>query len=661
MCGIAGMVGVSDEHLLSEMLACIRHRGPDDSGKYLGKRHTQMEPVALGNNRLSILDLSAAGHQPISNEGRTIWVVYNGEIYNFRELRQELISQGHRLHSQTDSELLPHLYEQYGAAMVSRLNGMFAFALWDERKQKLLIVRDRMGIKPLYYAQAGRRLYFASEIKALLACPEIQPEIELSSLDQYCAFLYVPGPGTMFRGISKLLPGHMLTWERGQLKVECYWDSKYGPYIEGSDAELAERFRGLLQAAVRRQLISDVPVGCFLSGGLDSSALVACAAEATSHLRCYCISYPKKSGLLEQSDEDVHYARLVARQFGADLVELSVEPNVAELLPKIVWHLDEPVADPAAISTYLICREAKSEVSVLLSGQGADEVLAGYRVHFAPTLANTLSVLPEPVRNWLSTCVLPWVQKHPPALPRISPGLTLAASRHMQRLLAAAGLPPSDQYISLRSYLDARNLQKMLKPDVREELAARDYSFRFRQHFEKCAEESFLQQMLYVDSKTFLPDLNLTYSDKLSMARSVEARVPFLDDEVVEFLLRIAPDQKIRRTTQKYILRNAMKGHLPDEVLTRRKAAFGLPIRSWLRGELREMVGDLLSREQIRKRNLFEPKAVEKMIQANDVGSTDCTLQIWSLLTLELWQRTFLDQSRAAELPVIQVLATSHS
>jgi len=275
MCGIAGMVGVCDEQLLGEMLARTRHRGPDDSGTYLGTRDTQMERVALGNNRLSILDLSPAGHQPMSNEDGTVWVVYNGEIYNFPELRRELIAQGHRLHSHTDSEILPHLYEQYGAAMVNRLNGMFAFAVWDERKQKLLIFRDRMGIKPLYYAQAGRRLYFASEIKALLACPEIQPEIEVQSLDQYCAFLYVPGPQTMLRGISKLLPGHALMWEHGELKVDSYWDSKYGPYLEGSDAELAERFRDLLQAAVRRQLISDVPVGCFLSGGLDSSTLFA--------------------------------------------------------------------------------------------------------------------------------------------------------------------------------------------------------------------------------------------------------------------------------------------------------------------------------------------------------------------------------------------------
>ncbi len=356
----------------------------------------------------------------------------------------------------------------------------------------------------------------------------------------------------------------------------------------------------------------------------------------------------------------MHYARLVARQFGVELVELSVEPNVAELLPKIVWHLDDPVADPAAISTYLICREAKSEVTVLPSGQGADEVLAGYRVHFAPTIANALSVVPASLRKLLSTHLFPWVQKRRPTVPGVSPGLLLAACRYLQSVFAATGLPASDQYISLRSYLDTGGLQQMLSAEVKEELADRNYSFRFRQHFEKCAEASFLNQMLYVDSKTFLPDLNLTYSDKLSMACSIEARVPFLDHEVVAFLLKVAPDQKIRRTTQKYILRNAMKGHLSDEVLTRRKAAFGLPIRSWLRGESREMVGDLLSREQIRKRNLFEPKAVEKMIQANDAGGTDYTLQIWSLLTLELWHRTFLDQSRAAELPAIQALVTSH-
>lgn len=661
MCGIAGMVGVADERLLSQMLSRTRHRGPDDTGMYLGRRDTPMEQIALGSNRLSVLDLSSAGHQPMSNEDASVWVVYNGEIYNFPELRKQLISQGHHLRSRTDSEILPHLYEQYGSTMVNRLNGMFAFALWDERAEKLVLFRDRMGIKPVYYAQVGRRLYFASEIKALLACPDVQATLDLQALDQYCSFLYVPGPQTMFRHISKLLPGHMLTWQGGELKLECYWDSTYGPYLSGTDAELAEQFRNLLASAVRRQLISDVPVGCFLSGGIDSSSLVACAAEATSNLRCYSIAYPKKSGALEQSTEDIHYARLVARKFGAELVEISVEPDVSELLPKIVWHLDDPVADPAAISTYLICRQAKSEVTVLLSGQGADEVLGGYRVHLAPTIANAFSAVPASWRKLLSRSLLPWLQKHGPQIPGVPAGLMLAACRYLQRMCTASDLRGSDQYLSLRSYLDNEGLQQLLSSEVKAALAERNYSFRFQQHFERCFDLPFLNQMLYVDTKTFLPDLNLAYSDKLSMACSIEARVPFLDNEIVAFLLKVAPDQKIRRLTQKYILRKAMNGTLPDQVLRRRKAAFGLPIRSWLRHDLRPMIGDLLSPERIRDRGLFEPKAVEKMIHANQAGNHDYTMQIWGLLTLELWQQTFLDQPGATELPSLPTMAISHS
>jgi asparagine synthase (glutamine-hydrolysing) len=657
MCGIAGMVGISDESLLAEMLLRTRHRGPDDSGMYLGSRDRSKHRIALGNNRLSVLDLSHAGHQPMSNEDGAIWVVYNGEIYNFPQLREELVSHGHQLRSETDSEILPHLYEQYGTGMAKHLNGMFAFALWDEAAQKLFLFRDRMGIKPLYYAQAGRKLYFASEIKALLACPEVRAEINLRSLDQYCAFLYVPGPETMFRNIWKLPPGHMLSWHAGEIEVKAYWKLQYGPYLQASDGELIREFRNLLKRAVGRQLASDVPVGLFLSGGVDSSTLLALASEFNPRTRCYCIAYPGEAGALEQSTEDVQYARLVASKFGSHLAEFHVEPDVAGLLPKMVWHLDEPVADPAAISTYLICRDAKSEVTVLLSGQGADEMLAGYRVHFAPLMTKAISRIPGVLRRMLVKRMLPWLQEHSAIVPAIPPGLVLAACRHMQRVVGTAGLPAADQYTSLRSYVSASRLEDLLTADVKQELD-RDYSFRFREWFQECAGEDFVNQMLYVDSHSFLPDLNLTYSDKLSMACSIEARVPFLDDEVVEFLAKVPPRLKIRFSTQKYLLRAAMKDILPAGVLSRRKAGFGLPVRSWIRKELREMVEDLLSYKQVKMRGIFNPGVVENMIQENASGREDHTLQIWSLLTLELWQQTFLDHSQALELPAIPISAS---
>src|SRR5437588_303024 len=375
MCGIAGIAGEADELVVKDMLARIRHRGPDDTGIYATPRNHPGAKVAMGNNRLSILDLSPAGHQPTSNEDGTVWVAYNGEIYNFAELRQELENDGHRFLSHTDTEILPHLYEKYGPDMVNRLNGMFAFALWDGMAERLWLFRDRMGVKPLYYVQVGSQLYFASEIKV---------------------------------------------------------------------------------SAVRRQLISDVPIGFFLSGGLDSSALVACAAESgMSTVRCYSIAFRREHGALEQSDEDSHFARVVADRFGAKFESLPVEPEVATLLPKAIWHMDEPVADHAAIATYLICRAAKPEVRVLLSGQGADEVLGGYRVHLTHRLSRYLAHVPGPMRRTFARNLLPFLHRHAAALPFVHPGLLLAFCRFYEKLQAAADMPAEQQYSALRSYYAA--------------------------------------------------------------------------------------------------------------------------------------------------------------------------------------------------------------
>ena len=379
MCGIAGMAGASDSELLEEMLTITRHRGPDDRGTYLNGG------IAIGCNRLKVLDLSSAGHQPMSSPDGAVWVVYNGEIFNFAALREELRADGCSFRSQSDTEVLPLLYLKYGARMVERLNGMFAFAIWDEREQKLLIARDRMGVKPLYYATAGDRLYFASEVKSLLLAPELRPELDPAALSEFLALLYVPNPGTMFRNILKLQPGCLLTWQDGKIAIDRYWDgSGPMPWFQSNEQELQEQCRAVLKDAVRRQLVSDVPIGFFLSGGLDSSALVACAAEIHSGpLRCYTIAFQKEHARMEQSGDDRSYARLVAERFGAEWHELVVDPDVTSLLPKVTWHLDDPIADPAAIATYLICREAKASATVLLSGQGADELFAGYRVHLS--------------------------------------------------------------------------------------------------------------------------------------------------------------------------------------------------------------------------------------------------------------------------------------
>jgi asparagine synthase (glutamine-hydrolysing) len=646
MCGIAGTAGVADRRLVERMLAQIRHRGPNDSGVYATNSDALGGRVALGNVRLSILDLSVAGRQPMCNEDESVWVAYNGEIFNFKELRDGLLSDGHHFRSHTDTEVLPHLYEKYGPAMVTRLNGMFAFALWDSRKQQLFLFRDRAGIKPVYYTQIGKELYFASEIKALLQCARVSAEIDGGALAQYLGLLYVPNPQTCFKNIHKLSPGHSLTWENGEVSITQYWDMKFGPYSSARIGDLARDLRDVIVRATHRQLISDVPVGFFLSGGLDSSTLVASAAAANkSSLRCYSITFRDQDSRLEQSSDDARYARLVAREFGANFHEIVSDPQVSELLPKIVYHLDEPVADPAAIATYLICRAAKRDVTVLISGQGGDEVFAGYRVHLLARLRDAARRVPRWARKAALQRAIPWLVANHGRLPGKAPGFALACCRFSAKLLGCAQLDEEEQYAFLRSYLSAQEISECFSPDFRAAVGDQSYDMRIMDHLADCDGEDLVNRMLYVDFKTFLPDLNLCYSDKLSMACSVEVRVPLLDNEVVDFMLRVAPSLKIQGLTQKYLLKKAMEPLLPASVVHRRKASFGLPVRAWLRNELRTMLRDCVSEDVIRKQGIFDPKVVSRMIEDNESCRRDYTMQLWGLLTFHVWSETFVRSS----------------
>jgi asparagine synthase (glutamine-hydrolysing) len=656
MCGIAGMAGIADERLLRAMLEITRHRGPDDSGIYAVHGPSAGGRVAIGNNRLSILDLSPAGHQPMSNEDGTIRVVFNGEIFNFPELRKELVNDGHQFRSHTDTEILVHLYEKCGTEMVKRLNGMFAFAIWDAPRQELLIFRDRTGIKPLYYAQVDDRLYFASEIKALTVCPEITVDLDMGSLCQYLTYAYVPSPSSLFKGVRKLPAGSFLVWRKGQIQIESYWDFSYGNYFRDSEKELAKNLQDLLIATTKRQLISDVPVGFFLSGGLDSSALVACAAQQQGiQLNCYSIAYKQEHGRFEQNAKDPHYASLVARQFGANFHQITVEPDVVNLLPKVIWQMDDPISDPSAISAFLICQAAASRVKVLISGQGADEVFGGYRVHRVHRSRSLLQLIPKALREGTAPKILSWVGRNKGKFLGIPPGLILAFSRFGNQILRSSGMALDEQFAALRSYYTDADLRRLLSSESN--FAARD----FRCHatllniIHKMDGQDPLNQFLYVDGKTFLADLNLGVTDKMSMACSVEVRVPFLDNEVLDFAGRLPPEMKIKGMNQKYILRKAMHGLLPKPVLQRRKAAFGLPIRAWLRNELREMLGDMLSEERTRRRGLFDPAGVTRLLKQNDIGECDNSLHLWALLSLELWHQAFVDQKRvsAAEAAVV--------
>jgi asparagine synthase (glutamine-hydrolysing) len=646
MCGICGTAGFVDRGLIERMTTIISHRGPDDAGIYL----SETAQVGLGNRRLSIIDLSPAGHMPMSNEDGRVWITHNGEIYNFRELRDDLEVRGHRFQSNTDTEVIIHGYEEWGVNVLNKLNGMFALALLDLRQShtrpKLLLARDRLGIKPLYYTTIGDRMLFGSEIKSLLLSPEVQRHMNFEALHRYLAFRWVAGPETLFDGIYKLMPGHYLLWENGQCSSHRYWDLHFDVDQTCNEQALVEEMRSILDRSIARHLISDVPLAVFLSGGLDSSAILALASrQARDPITAYTVAYRREDGRLEQSDEDAKYAQLVAKRFGAKYHEIILEPDVVELLPKVVWHLDEPVSDAAAISTYLICTAARSNAKVLLSGQGADEVFAGYRVHLSYRLSEMVRLIPESVRNGPVQQMLGVLPLLHNKVPGVHPGLLLAFHRYFAKLLRGASLSNEERYVAFQAYCTDQQLRQLYSPAVRERLVHSVAGQRHMQYFDAVADQDFLNRMLYVDAKTFLPELNLTYSDKLSMAQSVEIRVPFLDTELIEFAARVPSGLKLRRLTTKYILKKALTGVVPEPVIRRRKAGFGAPTRMWLRRDLPGMLDDLFSEVSIRKRGLFDPQQVRRLIADDRQGIEDYSYRVWMLLTLELWQRTFLDSA----------------
>lgn len=654
MCGICGTGGFTDRSLLERMTDIISHRGPDDAGIYIAPD----AQVGLGNRRLSIIDLSHAGHMPMSNEDASIWITQNGEIYNFPELRRELEQHGHSFRSRSDTEVLIHGYEQWGIDLLPRLNGMFAFALLDLRDQsrrsgpKLLLARDRFGIKPLYYWSKNERLVFASEIKSILLANEIPAELNSEALHRYLSFLWIPGPATLFSGIEQLPPGHYLAWNDSgdeRVAIKPYWQLCFNPDEHMQEKTAVEELKAILQRAVDRHLISDVPVGVFLSGGLDSTSLLALSTRNNNGGRkAYTIAYRSEDAELEQSADDAKYARKVARHFRADYHEIEVAPDIVDLLPKVVWHLDNPVADPAAIATYLISRAARPDIKVLLSGQGADEVFAGYRLHMAHRLADMAGRVPRVLRDRPGAAMLSLLQSLKDHVPGVRPGILLAAHRFIEKILRNASVLPEERYILSRSYLTESGLQELYSPELRSELSSGSPTTDFRKYFREVEKDDFVNRMLYVDVKTFLPDLNLAYCDKLSSAASVEVRVPFLDNELTSFMERVPPGLKLKGLTGKYILRRAMSGIVPGEVLRRRKAGFGAPIRKWLRHDLQEMVDELLSEKVVRQRGLFDPVAVRKLVNDDRNGVQDNAYRIWALLTLETWQQTFLDKETPA-------------
>ena len=635
MCGICGYVGRDDPATIETMTQRLAHRGPDGEGVKVFGAERGAVPAALGHRRLAIIDPTVRGVQPMSYADRRYWITYNGELYNFRELRSDLEREGMRFVTGTDTEVLLAMYARHGADMLTQLNGMFAFAIWDTVADELFLARDRLGVKPLYWAQNDGRLYFASEVKALL--PALPPaRMRTDMVSDYLTFLWVPGADTLFEGIYKLEPGHCATFRDGRLSIRQWWDMSFAPE-ERDEREWAEIVREAVRSAVKRQMVSDVPLGSFLSGGIDSSAIVAFMTEAVERVTTYTVGFSSEDLSHDIVPDDVGYARQMGQQFHTDYHEEILEPKVVDLLPKLIWHMDEPIADPACISTYLICKAARERLTVILSGMGGDEIFAGYPRHLAAQIGRTLDLVPRTARGALT-------QQLEGRLTLGAPGRLRGPRRNLMKLMRGVDASPIERYLTYSSYYKPPELTRLL--DGQLEPSAANVFDRHNAYAETASGQNWLNQILYLDLKTFLPCLNLAYTDKMSMAASTEVRVPLLDDWLVELSGRIPPELKLRRLTRKYILKRSMEGVLPREIIRRPKAGFGAPVRSWLVGDLKPMVDDLLSPQSVAARGLFRGAEVQRLIAANTAGAEDNALRLWALLTLELWQRTYIDGNR---------------
>ena len=614
------------------MNAVLTHRGPDDAGEWLDLE----AGIGLANRRLAIIDLSPEGHQPMTNEDGTIQLAYNGEVYNYQELRRELLGKGHRFRSRTDTEVLVHLYEEEGVEMLSRLNGIFALALWDYNRQQLLLARDAVGVKPLYYSETNSGVIFASELKALLLSADVSRELDPVALHHHLAYLWAPAPRTMLKSVRKLPPGHAMLVRQGRvLRQWTYYDLPYdGSHLPGDARELGEELADRLEKAVARQMMSDVPVGAMFSGGLDSSAVAAMMQRAGSHgrLRCYTIGFEDGADL-DGSPQDLPYARQVAEHLDVELCPILVKPDMIGHLDRMLYYLDEPQADPAPINSLLIAEQARRDgVTVLLSGTGGDDIFSGYRRHWALNMERTWSWLPRLLRRGLAS----WANQ--------GSGQG-ALRRRFHRALAYADLPPEDRIISYFFWTGEQVRRSMYTPDLSQALQGLDTAEPLRATLRNIPNEgNRLNRMLYLEGKHFLPDHNLNYLDKTGMAAGVEIRVPLLDLELVNFATHLPPTLKMHGATSKYLFKKAMEPFLPHEAIYRPKTGFGAPLRRWLRHELREMVEDTLSHQALERRGLFHPQAVHDLMALDRQGKVDAAYTIFALLCIELWCCLFIDK-----------------
>jgi asparagine synthase (glutamine-hydrolysing) len=628
MCGIAGKICGNDRvdrQLIDAMCQVIVHRGPDSHGVFLDSN------VGLGVRRLAVIDLDS-GDQPIFNEDQSVVVVLNGEIYNFRELRDQLVDRGHRFSTKSDTEAIVHLYEEHGEHCVHYLRGMFAFALWDRTRERLLLARDRIGKKPLYYRVAGKSLWFGSEAKAILVDPMVSRDVDHAAIDTFLQYQHVPGRHCAFAALSKLPPAHVLVWERGKIDLQRYWKLDYEDRPAAPDEELAEEVRSELLEATRLRLRSDVPVGAFLSGGVDSSAVVAAMAQVSeTPIKTFTIGFP------ERRYDERPFAREVANIFGTDHHEFVVAPNIIEILPRLAWHYSEPFADQSAVPSFYLSELTRQHVTVALNGDGGDENFGGYKRYAANELARRLSAVPSAVHRPIAA-----------ALERLGTGPAQDTTRaRLLRLARSLGQDPASRYATWVACFTEQERDVLYTPDMRAAVQTQEARAVVRDPYEASNASTLIERLLDVDTQTYLPDQLLVKMDVASMANSLEVRSPLLDHHFMERIAALPLGAKMTRSSAKRLLKEAVRPWLPNALLERPKQGFTMPIADWLRRELRAFPQTMLLSERSRQRGLFEPAAIEQLLSDHHRGLRDNSTKLWALLQLELWFQTYVDATPA--------------
>jgi asparagine synthase (glutamine-hydrolysing) len=628
MCGIAGILERDpaarvDAEAVRPMVEILHHRGPDSGG------YVDLGRCVLGMRRLAVID-PAGGEQPMGDPRGRAWIVANGEIYNYRELARGLEARGRRLRTRSDTEVLLHLFAERGVDCLPLLNGMFAFAAYDRDRDLFLLARDRLGIKPLYYRETAERIWFGSELKAILADPRVPRELDAQAVHDYLAFNYMPAPLTAIRGVRQLLPGTYLAVERGRVRLAPYWRLDYTPEDGVDPGVWTERVRAALEEAVRRQLVSDVPFGAFLSGGVDSSTVVAFMRRHLDHpVRTFSI------GFRERSYDELPRARQVAAALGTAHEELVVDPDVAGLLPRIVWHSDEPSADSSAVAVFLVAELARRHVTMALSGDGGDELFAGYETYQAAAWRRLYRAFPGPVRRGI---LRPLVERLPVSHRKVS------LEQKAKRFVAGAEHSAERAHYAWRNIFSETARRALYTPGFAARFTPLD-SFRFyEEHFAESAGWDPLSRLLHVDTRFYLPNDMLVKVDRMSMAHSLEARVPLLDHELVELAARVPAAVKFPGLRKKALLRRAVRGIVPDAALRGPKRGFNLPVPVWLRGPLDPLVREALGRERQSRLGVFRPEVVEGLVAEHRAGTRDRSFEIWGLLTFTLWHEAYLEQ-----------------